>query len=54
MEILFHIAGDRKKYFKSAPLWQTSNYLKIIEAETFVINKMYNEKQHHALKKISV
>jgi DNA-binding transcriptional regulator GbsR (MarR family) len=45
----FTIAGDRKKYFKSAPLSdRLSNYLKIIEAETFVINKMYNYREKTA------
>jgi hypothetical protein len=44
----FTITGDRK-YFKSAPLSdRLSNYLKIIEAETFVINKMYNYREKTA------
>jgi DNA-binding transcriptional regulator GbsR (MarR family) len=45
----FTIAGDRKKYFKSAPLSERiSNYLKIIEAETFVINKMHDHRKKTA------
>jgi DNA-binding transcriptional regulator GbsR (MarR family) len=45
----FTIAGDRKKYFKSAPLSdRLSNYLKIIEAETFVINKMHDYREKTA------
>jgi DNA-binding transcriptional regulator GbsR (MarR family) len=42
----FTIAGDRKKYFKSAPLSdRLSNYLKIIESESYIINKIHNYRE---------
>jgi DNA-binding transcriptional regulator GbsR (MarR family) len=45
----FTIAGDRKKYFKSAPLSERlSNYLKIIESENYVINKIHNYRKKTA------
>jgi DNA-binding transcriptional regulator GbsR (MarR family) len=43
----FTIAGDRKKYFKAAPLSERLlNYKKMLESEKFVIEKMlhYREK----------
>jgi DNA-binding transcriptional regulator GbsR (MarR family) len=51
MEKIFYftIAGDRKKYYKSAPLSERlSNYLKMIEAESYVINKMYDYRKKTA------
>ncbi len=45
----FTIAGDRKKYFNSAPLSdRLSNYLKMIEAEVFMINKMHDYRKKTA------
>ena len=39
----FTLLGDRKKYFKSAPLSERLyNYLKMIEAESYVINRMHD------------
>lgn len=39
----FTLSGDRKKYFKSAPLSdRLNNYLKMIEAESYIINKMHD------------
>lgn len=43
----FTIAGDRKKYFKSAPINERlKNYLKIMKSEEFILDKMvsYREK----------
>jgi hypothetical protein len=43
----FTIAGDRKKYFKAAPLSERLlNYKKMLESEKFVIEKVlhYREK----------
>lgn len=43
----FTIVGDRKKYFKPAPISnRLTNYLKMIESEEFIIDKMvsYREK----------
>lgn len=43
----FTIAGDRKKYFRAAPLSERLlNYKKMLESEKFVIDKMlqYREK----------
>lgn len=43
------IIGDRKKYFKSAPLSnRLTSYLKMIEAESIVINKMYDYRKKTA------
>jgi DNA-binding transcriptional regulator GbsR (MarR family) len=45
----FTITGDRKKYFKPAPLSdRLSNYLKMIEAEVLVINKMHDYRKKTA------
>lgn len=45
----FTIAGDRKKYFKSAPLSdRLTNYLKMIEAESNIINKMHDYRKKTA------
>lgn len=39
----FTLIGDRKKYFKSAPLSdRLNNYLKMIEAESYIINRMHD------------
>jgi len=39
----FTLSGDRKKYFKSAPLSdRLNNYLKMIEAESYIINRMHD------------
>lgn len=39
----FTLTGDRKKYFKSAPLSdRLNNYLKMIEAESYIINRMHD------------
>lgn len=43
----FTIAGDRKKYFKSAPINERlKNYLKLMKSEEFILDKMvsYREK----------
>ncbi|WP_413998407.1 GbsR/MarR family transcriptional regulator [Flavobacterium sp. W1B] len=43
----FTVTGDRKKYYKGAPLSeQLSNYLKMVKSEKIIINKMisYREK----------
>jgi hypothetical protein len=44
----FTIAGDRKNTLSLLHYDRLSNYLKIIEAETFVINKMYNYREKTA------
>ncbi|MCG9792693.1 GbsR/MarR family transcriptional regulator [Flavobacterium algicola] len=39
----FTVSGDRKKYYKSAPLSdRLSNYMKMIEAESNIINRMHD------------
>ncbi|HJS00010.1 MAG TPA: hypothetical protein VJ780_03655 [Flavobacterium sp.] len=43
----FTIVGDRKKYFKAAPISdRLKNYLKLIKSEEFILDKMvdYREK----------
>ncbi|MCW2118393.1 GbsR/MarR family transcriptional regulator [Flavobacterium sp. 7A] len=45
----FTISGDRKKYFKSASLSdRLSNYLKLIEAERNIIDKMHDYRHKSA------
>lgn len=51
MERIYYITitGDRKKYFKSAPLSnRLTSYLKMIEAESIVINKMHDYRKKTA------
>jgi hypothetical protein len=44
----FTIIGDRKKYFKPAPLSQRlQNYLKVIESEIELIRKLMVYRSHH-------